>query len=365
MRTAFVGFIAASNLIFASPIKMAVCPGEGPGPLALSDISSELPVPQAMPTEGSIKDFNIAEKKGALYYRNDREVVYEMDLNSQKNKFLTASGLPLSKMIDSRGRYLMTEKFHFLFDTFNTQLGWKYLGHLEENTSVTPLYWRRMLGNDVYFEVVNWRDKESAKQNLTVYSWSQGKWSSNTCDLKGIKGTVRLGEGHFFPNVFLYETQNAGENETTLRLWNIHINAPIFKCVPSLAYSYVHKIPGRVKSVSQFAGSKMFAVRTTDPERNLIWTNKSDNKGCRYFNFGERESFVMNHHNPAIAAWGPNDGFTLIYPNEQKRAQIFPGSQYFPLTQNDVWMNSNGNTLIGALQTPGKATKELYRVKLK
>lgn len=344
----------------ASQIKMAACPGEGPHPFSLQDISSEISTPTKLKTNGSVRDFTVSETRSALYYRNEDNEVYQMNLKSQENKFLHNSSYPLSKLMDPAGRLLMTERFNFVLDVFYANYGWKYLGS-PQNDSIRPLYWQKLKGEDVLFEIANWRDRVTGKQNLTVYSFARGRWWANSCNLKDVPGTLKLGEGHFYPSVFLYESASQGD-ETKLRLWNIRIDGFIFRCVPSVAYSYVHKIPGQIRSVSQFAGSKMFAVRTTDKEKNLIWTNKADNKGCRYLNFEGSESFVLNNRQPVIGVSNPRDGFTLVYPNEQKMATIVPG---LPISKDQVWMDSKGKSIITGISLSTREAQELYELKLK
>ncbi len=365
MNKFILSILFAVNVIFASQIKMAACPGEGPGPLMLHDISSEIPRPEMLNTIGNVKDFVVTEANASIYYRNEASRVYQMDIDTHDNALLTHSHSPLSKVIDDEGRYLMTQQSNFLFDMFNVQMGWNYIG-VPDQGSITPLYWKRFLlpkKRDVFFEVANWRDRATGKQRITIYSFDQGQWHANHCNLGNIQGTIKLGEGHFAPNVFLYETINSGEN-TKLKLYNINIAGPTFTCKLDLAYEYVHIIPGHVRSVSQFEGSKMFAVRTTDKERNLIWTNKEDGKGCRYFNFAERESFVVSSKQPVIAAWGKYDGLSLIYPNEEKRATILPGSEYNPMKKDHMWLSDEGDRLISALPTDYDSYK-LYQTKLK
>lgn len=364
-RFLFLALILVTTTLFPSQIQMKACPGEGPQPLFLQDISSSFSAPDQIKTMGAVKDFVVSEESSSLYYRNESARVYQMDMETESSTLLTRSNIPLSKVIDAEGRYLMTQAANFIFDNFYPQFGWKYIGTPAEG-SITPLYWKRFLfpkKKDVFYEIANWRDRATGKQRITVYSYSEGKWTPNHCKIGNIQGTIKLGEGHFAPNVFLYESIPNGEN-TKLRLYNINIAGPVFTCELKLAYEYVHTIPGTVRSVSQFEGSKMFAVRTTDKERNLIWTNKEDGKGCRYFNFAERESFVINSSQPVIAAWGRYDGLTLVYPNEEKRASILPGSQYIPMNKNNIWMNSSGDELISALPSDYN-NFSLYKTKLK
>src|SRR4051812_39695298 len=81
--------------------------GDGPTPLKNHPaVNADL---QFVSSIGTIKEFAVSERFQQVLYRTDFGSVAATELTSGNTRVLTSSGLPLSRLLEPSGHFLLTE----------------------------------------------------------------------------------------------------------------------------------------------------------------------------------------------------------------------------------------------------------------
>jgi hypothetical protein len=338
--------------------------GDGPNPLTDITKIQNMGV-NVFDVKGTVHEFIFWERKNQIVYRNQLGKIFRLDLKSGKSFLLGSSSVSLSKVKDPDERYVTLAGSPIALDTGTNPPRWQKWSLKKR---VKHLYWHRFFGRDSLFSVTS-SIVRPQQQQIEVYSFGQKGVKPHICNLYSSVGEVfHLGEGHSYPNVFLYRVKK--ENQCTrLTYFNIQIEGelaglPVCKLYQSGQYSTL--IPGNVKEVYQFpelmtGNQNMFVVRTDHPEKNLLWDDGI--YGCRFYNFGQRIPMVLNPRQTTLAVWSEEEGLSLIYPRTFENGEpviLHPLRDQIigPVHQHHLALSSDGKTLLVLAKLKGSYESE-------
>jgi hypothetical protein len=325
--------------------------------------------------KGTVHEFIFWERKNQIVYRNHLGKILRLDLTSGKSVLLGSSSSSLSPVKDPNERYITLVGSPITLDTGTNPPRWQKWSHKKR---LKHLYWHRFFGRDSLFSVTS-SFVRPHQQQIEVYSFSRKGAKPHICNLySGVGEVFHLGEGHNYPNVFLYRVKH--ENQCTrLTYFNIQIEGelaglPVCKLYQSGQYSTL--IPGNVKEVYQFpelmtGNQNMFVVRTDHPEKNLLWDDGV--YGCRYYNFGQRIPVVLNPRQATLAVWSEEEGISLIYPRtfdngEPVILHLLRDQITGPIHKHHLALSDDGKTLLVLAKLRGAHEgdhRQLIKVELK
>lgn len=346
-------------LLIATPFALAEdrCGGGDTGPKPLSDMTDGFKIDtQNIPSAGAPEEFLFWEKSNKLVYRTELSEIYAGLVPTGQAEKLTNSGLPLSRIVDEKERYLVSESSPSIFDR-------KYKRWINYWLDARPF--RHLFWNDDKLYSISARIDQHNKQYINVYEYEVGKFKAEPVCKTIIAEPgehYTLAEGSAYPDVFFYRVKQ-GSIGKEISVFRMPLKGLLLPCTMLPLGQYTREIAGPVKSVHMFPELAALAVEVDHPKRNLLWDSST---GCRYFDIGRQKPLVLNYKKPLIATWSADDGMTLVHLDKEKKANVAWGEyqNVTELTQRDVWLADDGERLFVSPAFGYTSTRWLFKMTL-
>jgi hypothetical protein len=331
-------------------VQMDRCsPGEG-GPRPLQDISGQMNSDLSiLKTKGGIQEYSLTPDNSSVYYRNDASSIFKMNLGDGSQNYITDSHLPLSKVLDSKERYLLARNSGWAWDFRLAE----WIRFLPDSTNVGHLFWHSdLLGRDWIYSISEetWGDETT---HHIYRSRPNGDEGEEMCTVEG----AHLATGHEFPLVFFYQTRKA-EKGPLLSVYHLDVRTCRFK----LQTDFLDPIAGKVLSVHRFEGLNSVAVQVDHPKKNLLWHRVG--VGCDYYDIGRHTPMIPNRDLPVLATWAQNQGLQVVYLNEAKNATLLRNAPFDEISESDVSLTNDTHHLFVSPRPTGEKSKLLLELKL-
>lgn len=334
--------------------------GDGPHPFLniTSQFSSYL-TPVA--TQSSVRDFLYWQDKQAVVYSNDRGEVLEKQLMTGKERYIADLDERMSRVTDPGESMILTDHSWYI-DSTKAGASWH---KFNDTQYVKHLYWHRQ-GTPFSPTLYSISDavQTSGIQKINLLSYRVGHSDPSDCALPVEPGEVyRVGEGHYYPYVFLYKVRNEG-GVSTVSLYEMQVTDIVmggYRCDIHFVKTLSEALPGRVTKVYQFSDRKTFlATYETDSGNEIYWESPTKRLICEY---GEAIPMVPNPRVPAVFSWQSSKGIKLLLPAQEAEATILPNLSPCSMKKEDFWLTDNGERLIVRANQFAERRLFLYNLK--
>ncbi len=327
------------------------CGGVGPNPF--NDISGILKYNvETVDAVGGVKEFLYQESSNALIYRNANREIRGVRSDSAGNfsqaQFFSTSIYPMSRVVDPKERFVLTEGQGWLLDTNSSD--WF---EFNPNAGMQHLFWNR---NKLFsYQFV---PAASGDQRWDFYSYRVGdNGSKYQCSIQSTaKVPLTMAHGHTYPLVFFFNEVNAPGSDRQVVIYPFDIT----NCTAQTPVAYSN-VRGPVKDVYRFDSIDSTAVVVDNKDQNLLWATP---KGCGYYDIKGLTPIVPNYNQPAIATFSQQDGVTLFFLNTEKRATVLKGFPINDLKEGDLWLSDSGRKLFMSPLFDGERSRWLLDLKL-
>jgi hypothetical protein len=304
-------------------------------------------------TQGMISDFLVWERRNTLVYRNGEQQLRLLNMTNQSDRLLTKVSTPLSRVVDSQERFIVSEN-PSVIDTWMNPLAVTVIKTIDPIKKL--LFW----GENTLFGAFSHR--QNFYQRLAFFNYSAGASHAYSClvPIQG-DGLFQLAEGHVYPYAFLFKQKQTPEG-VQLSLYQVHLQAQRGDNLCHLKYlkTYKNKLPAPVKMVYQFARMNAFAVSLDHPTKNLLWDY---GKQCTYYDLENRTPYFLNFQRPYIFTWD-QEGISVLSPVTGMQTHVLKEWAQNEVTAKDLWLNSDGKTLFAAVKPVGESARVMVKTRL-
>jgi len=343
-----IGLLLISLLVTASS-QAKECSGgaDGPGPMVLQ--TESLP----LDTGESIREFTFWEKGNGLFFRGESNQLFSMSLDSGKPFSLTTLNRPLSRVIDSRGEYLLADNDSWLFSIRSGEWVNYVVPERPPGSPLIHLFWHR---EHLYSVVLG--EEGYGRQKVHLYKYRPGDRTARiVCRSHTLPKDERyeIASGHQWPNVAFYRVETKQRGKSLLKIFEIDASRDKFLgmdwfCSFNGVDWHSWYVEGPVESVHRFGYLNGLAVKIKHPTKSLLW---ADRKRCRYFDIGDESTMAPNYLKPILFTWSETKGASLLFLDKSKRGDILPpGSTIKGIRERDLWLTSDMKRLFMAPLLP-------------
>lgn len=342
-----IGLLVTLEFGYAGDIR---CGGDGPTPF---ENSSELLNSWVRWVEPAwrVVDFLFWDSRNEIVFRNENRDLKSVRVGSGYDTQLTMLGIPLARIVDKEERYLVTQDGHWIFDNRFPQ-HWTSISETED--LLLPLFW-----NDQHLYLYGWKKLGPNRQRIAVYRYaadSQSVAQSHCEKTVFFQQSYRLGKGHEFPHLVLYQSDKDTEgHHLTISTLNVE------ECRFDDVKSYRDPLPGEIRTVMHL-GSRAYAVSVDHPSRNLLW---DWGDGCRYYNLAGEKPFILNRQFPLVGTWNASKGLTIFNLQNSEMMPLAVGSQFSDLGERQIVLSKRGDRLFAAPRYHGDGKRWLFEVLFK
>lgn len=307
------------------------------------------PLPlEVMPTKEGVLDFTYAEESKTLFYRDDKKNIHKMTVDF--DDVLASSSLPLARVIDVKGRFLLNEGIGRILGTIDPKPDWKSFA----KAPLQHLYWH----NDKLYSLEIQNDTSPRWRTYVVHEYRPGAPKSKAiCTFHQRRSLdLSLAQGSIFPSLWLKSSRKKLQGYF-LSLYRFNIS----QCRLETAYQLPDPFKGPIEEVYQFEKSRATAIVIDHPTHHFMMQSSGS---CRYLDLENQAPVILNYDKPVIATWSYRDGLALVFPLAGEKSKIAEKLKIEELSSRTLWLSPLSHDLFLAPQLKGEKTRQILKVHL-
>ena len=324
--------------------------------------------------EGGIQDFVYLEGKNSIVYRNDDNQLYETPLQGNKTAPILNGHMemPLSHLLDSSGRYLLSDGNTFLFDM--QEDAWT---HFTGPTGpIEHLFWWTWKPIFKPARTVLYSMSSEARLDDTLsyrlYEYSPANDLTRSCTID-VPSDYRLVKGSTKPYLIFYrETPDPRGREISFRrfVFSGHggscIEKPFFI---QARQSVIVRVPLSVplEDVYRFGDMSSTVFKFNHPKANLVWLNETADLSkdpCQVYNIDNSRPIFLNDSQPVVATRSANGKLDLFFLSRQTTDYY---KAELPLKYSDtryMWLTNDGGKFFFSPEVSCGEKRQLVQIDL-